>query len=168
MKSLLKVFSIIVLLCLINLSTSFSQYVLNGDLFSIVFPVEPTLEVSDIDTDLGKVKMFTYSYQPSDYLFYAFSYCDYPPQSKGLDEASALDKAMKGFANGMSLDISSNTAISLGNVKGVYFKADDDEIFATNKSYFVKNRLYQIAVVSSDYYCSSQIEASFLDSFKIK
>ncbi len=144
------------------------RFVSKDGSFKIAFPGEPTFSQEDVETELGKLKLYTYEYSPSEQKSYMIAYSDYPPEViKEVDTKKLLDNSKTGFITSLKAKIEEEKSIKLGDNDGVYFKAQGKAIFTLANIYFVKNRLYQIVILASDAYPTKDEADKFFNSFEL-
>jgi hypothetical protein len=130
----------------------------------IYFPGEPTYTYQDIDTDMGKVRMYQFMFQTTDAV-YMLAYVDYPADKMvGRDIDAMLTKAANGFIDALKLTSRSQSFINYGSYKGIMFLADNAENYTSMRDFIVNNRLYQLGIFKVGS-ISSQTENEYFDSF---
>jgi len=138
--------------------------------FKISFAVEPKTQSQMIDTEAGKIEMFTFMYEKSATEAYMVAYADYPSE---LIKKSKTKDLIAGAKNGVLKNLNSKVteekAIKLGNYEGLQFKAKgvENEFYLAYKMYLVKNRLYQIAILRDGGSPTEESIKSFLNSFEL-
>jgi hypothetical protein len=136
--------------------------------FSVEMPGTPEEGKQALDTAVGKVDMFTFWLEVKD-VVYLVSYNDYPSDTiKNSPSGKLLDDWRDGFAKGVKGKVRGEKYITLKSNPGreVIVDAPDDLVFKV-RAYLVKQRLYQVLVVTSKSKESSPDATKFLDSFKL-
>jgi len=168
MKNHISRLSVITLILMFVINSVSSQHLVKGDRFSITFPYEPSYESNPIQTDVGEVMMHTYMYE-NDGVVYMCSYTDYPASLNTEGQsATMLKNAQTGFTNQLQIKVSYENKTLIGNYEGLYFKADNKEVYAVLKSYLIGKRLYQIGIMTYYEYPTQTVIDSFLNSFSLK
>lgn len=136
--------------------------------FKIYFPGKPTLTKEPVDTELGKIQMYTYMYEESVSKVYMVAYSDYPKAAiESGDTDVMLDGAKNGFLKNLNLRIDEEKDITLGDYEGIYFKAQGGGYYTVMKDYLIENRLYQIGILTDKSYPSQTDIDAFLNSFEL-
>lgn len=128
--------------------TSKADFILKEDGFSIDFPAKPSRETSSIDTAFGKAKMVGYKL-PSALVFYGVNYIDFPTIISDKTEiALRFDAVKAGLLANKDFRLLSETEISFGDYPGVEYVFDSKETTATMRCLFIKQRFFQITVIT--------------------
>lgn len=136
--------------------------------FKIKFPGNPQLTKEPVETELGKIEMYTYMYEHSATKVYMVAYSDYPKAAiEAGDKDMMLDGAKSGFLKKLSLKIDEEKDIEIDGNQGLYFKAQGSGFYAVMKDYLVENRLYQVGILSQGSYPSDKEIDEFLNSFEL-
>jgi hypothetical protein len=155
-------FAIGIVLCL-NLVSA--QSLVKEDLFSITFPYEPSKEVKDIETEnAGTVQLTTYMYEDST-TAWMIAYSEYPADY--MQQEGLLDNAENGFISSLEMEVTDEWAITRDQYNGICFYAEGSSTYCIVKDYIVGNRLYQIAILQSDFYPSQVDIDQFVNSFNL-
>ncbi len=132
--------------------------------FQLYFPGEPTYNYSDLNTEMGSVRMYQFIFETHD-AAYMVSYVDYPADKMALQNMDdMLKNAASGFVKALELTSRMETFINYGSYKGIMFLADDGEKYTSMRDFIVNNRLYQIGILKIGQ-IDVQTENEFFDSF---
>jgi hypothetical protein len=132
--------------------------------FQLTFPVEPTYNYQDLETAVGTLRMYFFSYETSS-VAYMMSYIDYPADKVALaDKNEMLKGALNGYINNLKLSLQSEIKINYGNYPGLMFYANDGQKFSVIRDYLVDNRLYQLGILQLGQ-IPERLENEFFDSF---
>lgn len=139
--------------------------------FSIVFPGEPEVASEPLDLDDGTtLNMATFSYEISDDDVVMLAYSDVPV--KNMDEKAAkefLKNEMSGALGAFDIEKPElQKEVSLDGNPGMTYRAkSEDGIYIIAQTYLVKNRLYQIEMLSQKEYPADEKVQEFIGSFKL-
>lgn len=135
--------------------------------FSVNFPGEPTFQSEPVDTAAGQITMNGYVYEESASRVFMVNYSDFP-ESLIADDPRAMLQDEKGGAletlGEYTLD--EEVELTLNGNPGLYYKARAGEYYSMTNTYLVKNRLYQLIILSTGDYPSGEAADSFFGSFK--
>ena len=142
----------------------------SGGDFSALMPGTPKQTSSDIDTDVGPIKLYAYTLDKAG-IAYSVQYCDYPTSVLAAGADVLLDGAVEGMVGGGKYALVDQSTISLGQFPGREAKLSmtSGDFLIWNRVYLAGARLYQVMVVvpKADEAKSAADRARFLDSFKI-
>jgi len=137
-------------------------------MFKANFPGQPTQESQMVQTDVGKIEMFTFTYERSATEVYMIAYSDYPSSSIDKQDEMELLKSAKDGALGGNI-VESNKEMKVNGWPAIRSKAIDKQ----SNTYYIyevilaKNRLYQVFMIRNGSYCSDESVKDFLDTFII-
>ena len=148
--------------------------------FSLLMPAETKTEVQDVDSEVGKLTMYSYTASSKD-AFLMASYGDYPREPVDADH---VEQVLTGVHDGVLKSIGgqelSNSKIVLkGRAKSgalVEYPGRDftgtkmnqgSEIFFSWRIYLVGRRLYQLAIITNKADANSPDVSKFLTSFQL-
>jgi len=139
--------------------------------FNVLMPSKPTLEVSDVDSSVGKLTLYRYSTSNSTGYFLA-SYGDYPTAPKDANEAeSVLDRAREGISEGSKSEIVSEKRILIAGYPGREITtrkaAQSDMVVFKWRIYLVGRRLYETVAATVLKDSESPDIMKFLTSFDL-
>ena len=117
--------------------------------FNLQLPKQPTTEVKDVETAVGKLTMYTFTASSSTVTYMA-SYADYPTVPAADRQQPVLDGVRDGVAAKLEAKIFEETKISLVGNPGREFRMtkttqDGQELIYHWRTYLVGRRLYQVA-----------------------
>ena len=120
--------------------------------FSVVMPTTPQTSSSDVDTRLGKLKLYTLS-SSSKVGEFMLSYADYPNEANPADKDKVLDGVIDGVLKGLQGELISQNKITLNGNPGREMRArrtiEGAEMIFSWKVVLVGRRLYQMGVGTS-------------------
>lgn len=137
--------------------------------FSALFPSTPAEHSQKINTQAGAIELHLIGAEQSG-REYMVAYNDYP---QTLIETShpgkVLDGARDGAVGNLRGRLLKETQISLEQYPGreLTIRVPDGGRLMQTRIYIVKNRLYQVGVVTSEEAAGSKETGKFLDSFKL-
>jgi hypothetical protein len=140
--------------------------------FSVMTPVPLKETTQELESESGKIKLYLFTGQDGN-IGYFISYCDYPPEVAKPERAEAmLDGARNGAVSNARGKLAGETRVSLGDNPGreVVIEAVGPQEWAIvikGRLFMVKNRLYQIMVVSPRGRAGAAEYDAFLQSFKL-
>ncbi len=140
--------------------------------FSVMTPAPLQDSVQQVETPSGEVALHLFTGQ-ADEIAYVLGYCDYSPELAKLDYAERmLDGARDGAVENTKGKLIAESSISLEGHPGreiVVQIAREDQPPMILKGHFfmVKNRLYQVTVVSPRSRAQDKAIDDFLQSFKL-
>lgn len=142
----------------------------SGGDFSALMPGAPKETSSDIDTDVGAIKLHAYTLDTAG-IAYSVQYCDYPISVLAAGADVIVEGAVEGMVEGGKYTLVNKSTISLGEFPGreVKLHMSSGDLLIWNRVYLAGARMYQVmAVVSkADETKSAPDVSRFLDSFKI-
>ena len=140
--------------------------------FSVMTPAPLQEAVQPVETQDSKIDLHLFSASQDD-IAYFVAYCDYAPDLAKPDNAEKmLDGARDGAVGNSHGKLTSETAITLAGHPGrevVIETAGEDRPPVTIKGrlFMVKNRLYQVTVVTPRTRAGEKSVNDFLQSFKL-
>lgn len=140
--------------------------------FSVMTPAPLQEAVQPVETQDSKIDLHLFSASQDD-IAYFVAYCDYAPDLAKPDNAEKmLDGARDGAVGNSHGKLSLETAITLAGHPGrevVIETAGEDRPPVTIKGrlFMVKNRLYQVTVVTPRTRAGEKSVNDFLQSFKL-
>lgn len=140
--------------------------------FTVMTPTPLKETTQDLESEGSKIKLYLFSGQEGN-TGYFVSYCDYPPELATPEKAEQmLSGARNGAVSNAQGKLASEDRINLGDYPGrelVINAVGPQELAVTIKGrlFMVKNRLYQIMVVSPRGQIGAAATDAFLQSFKI-
>jgi hypothetical protein len=137
--------------------------------FSILMPGTPTEKTQKVNTQAGAIDMHLFTLVQKGVAYLAI-YNDYPEvfvQARNADKM--LDGARDGAVSSIQGKLLSELIISLDKYPGreIRIEAPDGKHTIQTRIYLVKNRLYQVGVVTPKEGSFSEDVTKFLDSFKL-
>lgn len=133
--------------------------------FSILMPVEPTIQEQPVDSAAGKLINHIFLSQKGSAAF-AISYADYPQNN--ADPQGVLDNVREGAINGIKGTLVSGKNITHKTYPGREFQASTQGALYTSRIFLVDNRLYQMVVVAPVGHLTGAEINKFLTSFDLK
>jgi hypothetical protein len=158
--------------CLSACGTKPQEFKSGPGKFSVMTTIPLKETTQDLESEGGKIKLYLFAGQEGN-IGYFVSYCDYPPEVAKPDKAEQmLDGARNGAVSNARGKLVSETKVSLGDNPGrelVIDAVSPHELAVTIKGrlFMVKNRLYQIMVVSPRGEAGAAGNDAFLKSFKL-
>ena len=139
--------------------------------FNILMPSKPAIDLKDVDTAVGTLKLHLFS-ASTDTGYFLVSYGDYPSAPADLNDAeSVLNGVRDGIVNGSTSELVSEKKISLYSYPGreiVTKKATQGDVIVFKwRIYLVGRRLYQIAVGTTQKDAEMPDVNKFLTSFDL-
>ena len=136
--------------------------------FSIVFKQAPKESAEDVQTDVGNIKMYMFLLEEGTTKAYMVAYCDYP---KEMVEASDPNTILQGAKEGVlgqfeAVVTSEDDKQFMGNTCK-NFTASGETYHTSYKMILVKNRLYQVGILSLDGPVAEHDTKDFIGSFKL-
>lgn len=139
--------------------------------FFIIFPGEPEYSVEEVQTAVGKLKMYTYLYEESTDAAFMVAYIDYPEDMvEESDNDVLLNAALDGALGSWGIDVEKAKKETTWHdgYKGIYCKESNDDTYTAYEVILVGNRLYQIAILQYGKSISKKTLSEFYDSFELK
>lgn len=166
------------LLSLASLATGQrNQYNLNfaEGKYSITFPSEPKETRQNIPIeDMGEIEMVAMMYEASQSKVFMVAHADYPEAivqaAKKADKnavSAIIDNAKQGAVSQMQLTIRKEKKITLQGHTGIFFMADNSDVYTQYQIFLVGNRIYQIAILSQGNPVDKAEAKQFFKSFKL-
>ena len=139
--------------------------------FSLQFPKQPTPEVKDVDSVVGKLTMYTYT-ASSRTVTYMASFADYPSVPEADRQQPVLDAVRNGIAEKLEAKIFEETKISIDGNPGREFRMsktpqDGPELIYHWRAYLVGRRLYQVAAAYYKRDSQPRELPKYFDSFQL-
>jgi hypothetical protein len=137
--------------------------------FSVRMPGTPTDQAQKINSPVGTIELHVFVVEQSG-AQYLVAYNDYPEAMvRSGDPEKVLDGARNGVVANVRGKLVSEVKITLQQFPGreVRVMIPDGAQIMQTRLYFVKNRLYQVGVVTPEADASSKDNLKFLDSFKL-
>ena len=138
--------------------------------FSVQFPKEPTPEVKDVDSVVGKLTMYTYAASSSTVTYMA-SFADYPSVPEADRQQPVLDAVRNGIAEKLEAKIFEETKISISGNPGREFRMSKTsnglDLIYHWRAYLVGRRLYQVAAGYNKRDSQSRELPKYFDSFQL-
>lgn len=145
-------------------------YISPDKAFSIRFPAEPEVNSESVPTDIGDIQMYTVMYEESINKAYMVAYSDYPADL--IDASDPMDLLYGAQSGGLSslgiTEPDEQEEITFDGYPGLFFEASHDGVDVVYKVLLVKNRLYQVAVLTTgDAVITDSDLTEFIDSFNL-
>ncbi len=137
--------------------------------FSILLPGKPEFETQTVDTEVGKILMNMYGVE-NKRMAYLISYSDYNIEDIELIGVKEIEEILDGVRDGQVGDngkLISEKSIQLDNYSGREIVFSNEEGTIRSRIFLVKNRLYQVLVVSNDNKVNTEEVNKILNSFKL-
>ena len=137
--------------------------------FSILFPGTPKKQVQATPTEVGPIEITMYLYKEGVTLAYLVGHSDYPEEIiKNADSNELLKSAQKGAVANVEAVIITDENIMLDNkYLGKHFTAKSPKISVIYEMYLVGDRLYHIAIMSTQTLDKTPMVKKFMESFKL-
>lgn len=138
--------------------------------FSINFPGEPTVSADPVETEAGTVTMTTFIYEISNEKVLMLAYSDMPFVDMTEKDAKDLLKGEQEGALGAFGVTAPEKEQEFGykDYPGLYYRAVTPEgYYIVAQTYLIKNRLYQIEMLSMGGYPTEDEEDDYLASFQL-
>ncbi len=143
--------------------------------FQIYLPAKPTYGSEDIETAIGPVKMHTYIVELNEgNTAYGMIYSDYP----GLDlDLVDPDEMLLGAQEGLlsrfpGATLNTERKIKLGNFPGrdleFVQRSGGETIYGAWRLYMVRNRMYQVSIISVNNKIDAEMQKSLFANFQAK
>ena len=117
--------------------------------FSVIMPNTPQTSSSDVDTKVGKLKLYSFSSSGKAGEF-MLSYADYPSEAAGAEKEAVLNGVIDGVLKGLQGELISQDKITLNGNPGREMRArrtlEGTEMIFSWKVVLVGRRLYQMGV----------------------
>ncbi len=139
------------------------SYSYPSDGFQASFPSEPTLNKRNVDTQKGSFELRSYVSSDSSFAYYV-GVCDYGNAGAGLDPDTVLEHSKDGALENTNSQLIKEEKIKLGDVPGLAYESETNEMYFTARIYIVGTTLYQVLVVYPIGNAPPDAE-SFLESF---
>lgn len=137
--------------------------------FLVQFPGEPTISTEVVHTESGPLDKKIFLYEKSVTEAYLVAYTSYPAALvEDADPKELMKNAKKGILENLDARPIAERSTTLNQFPGIYFKANNNEIFIHYKMYFIHNRLYEITVQKTGTYADENEAQNFLNSFRLK
>ncbi|GAB4301689.1 MAG: hypothetical protein Kow0068_24600 [Marinilabiliales bacterium] len=153
-------------------TTSSDLYVSKDGGFKIdFFGTKPQVQsqMVDLGYGLGSVEMFMYMYEKSITEFYMLAYADYPTAYFDyIDPKESLKDVAGGFFGSYGTPtIDEEKEIDVDGNPGRHYKAHVDNNYFVYRTFYVDNRLYQLAMLRDGSYPSDENIERFMESFEL-
>lgn len=135
------------------------------DGFEASYPVEPSLQKKDVDTQEGKFELRTYTTEMGAVALF-IGVCDYGEKAAAGDPDGLLQGAKNGALLNSGSHIVNEKKIMLGTFHGLQYEAESDSAHYTARIYMVGTTLYQTLVMFPLGKPYDQVDR-FLNSFKL-
>lgn len=137
--------------------------------FAISFPGQPDFTTESVETEAGIVQNNMYVYEHEDLIAYMISYTDYQIENiQDLDSQELLTNAKTGFVSEIGMKVLFSEEISINKFPGLEFTASGEGYGAHMRDYLVKNRLYQIGLLSADGSVNKEDADAFFNTFELQ
>lgn len=135
--------------------------------FFVAFPGEPVHESKDVQAEVGKIRMEVFVHEESVTMAYMVAYSDYPTAFVDpIGWEKFLDRAVAGAIRSMGIEsVEKSEAIMVNGFHGTSYRAKGKGPHLVSKMLLVKNRLYQITILSDGDYPTEAVATQFLNSF---
>jgi hypothetical protein len=137
--------------------------------FSVLMPGTPTVQAQKLNTPVGTIELYVFVVE-RDGSQYLVAYNDYPEAVvKSGDPEKILDGARGGVVANVKGRLLSEVKITLQQSPGRELKVmiPNGAQMMQTRLYFVKNRLYQVGVVTTEAGAAAKDILKFLESFKL-
>jgi hypothetical protein len=138
--------------------------------FSAVMPSQPKTGVSDVDSSVGTLKLYTFSASNNIGQF-MLSYADYPNEATVAEQEAVLDGVISGVLKGLKAELVSQTKVTLKGYPGREMRAtrmvEGSQMVFSWKVFLVGRRLYQLGVGTSKADAESPDIQKFFTSFQL-
>lgn len=135
--------------------------------FKIKFPGEPDKSKEIVPTEVGKVELFSYTYEISATEIVMISYADYPSSAiEGQDAYELLNNTKDGAMGDLTTVMDLSKEIEVEGYPAVYAKGNG-QYFVIYQCMLIKNRLFQLMIARDGSYPSEEVEKEFIGSFKL-
>jgi len=150
-------------------AATWKEFFSNEGSFSILMPGVPTEQTKRLNTKAGAIDMHLFILEQKNVAYFV-SHIDYQEellQQRNDDEI--LDGARNGAVKNVQGKLLSEVPISLDNYPGreIRIETSDGKHTIQTRIYLVKNRLYQVMIVTPKENSFSKDVTKFLDSFKL-
>ena len=138
--------------------------------FSVLMPGKPIEEMQKVNTQRGVIGMHIFTLKRKG-IAYAASYNDYPEVIARLHNAEKmLTGARDGVISSVRGKLLSEFIISIGTYPGreVQIALGDGKYVMRTRFYLVKNRLYQVGVITPKQDIYSKNVTKYFESFKLQ
>lgn len=138
--------------------------------FSVLVQGMPELDNTEIDIIFGSVTLYMYIWDKTD-IVYMIAFADYPDEVVSYSNPEdMLDAAKEGALENVQGEIISEKNIELKGYPGkeIVISAKVEEAIATVHLYMVRNRLYQVLVITTENDPQRDNVSKFLDSFDVQ
>lgn len=129
--------------------------------FSINFKEKPSEQQQDVPTEVGNIKMYMFMHEESLTKAYMVAYCDYPKELiANADPTELLNGSKEGVIGKFDAVITHEEIAEFMGHPSINFGASGPQYHTEYKLLLVKNRLYQVGILST-----SKIESIDVDGF---
>ena len=179
MKKIFSVSSLLIMLLLTSFKHhDWKEYTPEHGKCAVLMPGQPTIEEKIVHTELGEIKLNIFMYQPArnsdDNLIYSMSYADYPEGSSIHSDSTEIlkdffNKSRDGAIANIQGKLLSETSESIQGYPG-----REQRIAVKNglaivrfRSFLVKNRFYNLQVITPAANNFNKSINRFMNSFKL-
>jgi hypothetical protein len=146
--------------------------------FSILTPTKPKVEVKEVDSEVGKLTLYTYA-SNSRAAYFMVSYADYPIDVTGDRREAVLDGVRGGVIKGIEGELISEKKITITSSGGEaatsypgreFYAAktiEGSETVFTWRIYLVGRRLYQMVAATTKANSTTPDIQKYLTSFEL-
>lgn len=137
--------------------------------FRVEFPGAPEADRSTVPTEVGDIIMHTVMFEESVDKVYLLAYSDYPKELIELSDPQVLlESAQEGSLSNLGTsELNVNEKITFKGYPGLYFEAQNEDLYVAYKIILVENRLYQMAVLQQGTPLTDADVKNFMDSFRL-
>ncbi len=166
------IISFILLLSIISCvpQSNWEVYESSEGAFSVLVMGMPDLDNTEIDIIFGSVTLYMFIWDKTD-IVYMIAYADYPEEVVSYSNPEdMLNAAKEGALENVQGEIISERNIELKGYPGkeIVISAKVEKAIATVHLYMVKNRLYQVLVITTEDDPQEDNALKFLNSFDVQ
>ena len=137
--------------------------------FTIHFPADPELTTRMVNSDYGPLEMKQYACDLDEKQFYIIAYTDYPEtliESNKVEDL--LQEGKKEALKALGIEqIAFEEPIQIGEHPGIHFRGQNGEQYIEYRVYMVKKRLFQMTILSTGSYPTTEEIEGFMNSFTL-
>ena len=151
-------------------SATWKEFSSSEGSFSILMPGEPTEQTKTVNTKAGAIDLHLFIFQQKNVAYFV-SYVEYQEELVQANNAEKLlDGARDGAVSNVQGKLLNEVSISLEKYPGreIRIQVPDGKHTIQTRMYLVKNRLYQVMIVTPKEDSFSKDVTKFLDSFKLQ
>jgi len=155
---------------LLGVLTNQAQHETFIDGLVVDFPAKPTVETSEVPTDLGTIDMYTYMHEVSSEEVYMVAYSDYGKANlEGMDPYDLLEGGKEGALESLGVtNIYDEKEFKRNGNPALSFKGDNGTYYVRYVMLMVEDRLYQIAVLKIGSYSTDLSAERFLNKYRLE